>query len=117
MVRGKRAKLVPTGPQNRTAEREAVAIPARCSIGDREEEDVLITDLGKHGCRIHTGAVGVTKSETLVLNLNGCTPIKGSLKWSKGGSLGVRFVEPLGDELLETLCTEQSAENVVPIRG
>mgnify|MGYP006174768769 CR=1 FL=1 len=102
--------------ERKTGDRQAVAIPARCTIGERAEEDVLVTDLGKHGCRMHTGAVGVTKTEKLVLRLEGSGPIRGSLKWSKGGALGVRFSRPLGEKLLETL-TEQSARNVVPIRS
>ena len=118
MTRGKTAKLQNGGAHERqTGDRQQVAIPARCTIGGREAEEVLVTDLGKHGCRMHTGAVGVTKTEKLVLHLEGCAPIKGSLKWSKGGALGVRFAKPLGDKLLETLCTEQSAANVVPIRS
>lgn len=116
MTRGKSAKLVNSGAQGRKSEREQVAITATCTIGAREAEHVLVTDLGTHGCRMHTGAVGVTKAEKLVLNLEGCAPIKGTLAWSKGGAFGVRFAKPLTDALLETLCTEQSAPNVVPIR-
>jgi hypothetical protein len=118
MTRGKTAKLQNGGAHQRsTGDRQPVAIAARCTIGRRAEEEVLVTDLGKHGCRLHTGAVGVTKGEELVLRLEGRSPIKGSLKWSKGGALGVRFAKPLGDKLLEALCTEQSAANVVPIRS
>jgi hypothetical protein len=117
MTRGKRAKLVRSGPQDRTTEREPVAIPATCKIGERDDENVLVIDLGIHGCKIHTGAVGVTKTENLVLNLEGCAPIKGSLKWSKGGQLGVRFAKPLDEKLLAMLCTEQSVQNVVPLRS
>lgn len=117
MTRGKRAKLQNSGAHERTSGREPVAIAATCKIGERDEEEVLVTDLGKHGCRLHTGVVGVTKSEKLVLTLGDSKPIRGSLKWTKGGALGVRFTRPLGEELLKTLCTEQSARNVVPIRG
>lgn len=117
MTRGKSAKLQNSGAHERTSGHEPVAIAGTCKIGERDEEEVLVTDLGNQGCRLHTGAVGVTKTEKLVLNIAGCAPIEGSLKWSKGGALGVRFTKPLGDELLETLCTEQSAANVVPIRG
>ena len=52
-----------------------------------------------------------------MLELDGCAPIKGSLKWTKGGQLGVRFAQPLDGNLLETLCAEQSAPNVVPLRS
>ena len=116
MTRGKSAKLVNGAPHARRTEREPVAIPGGCTIGERGEEQVLVTDLGTHGCRLHTAAVGLTKAQTLVLRLAGCAPIKGTLIWSKGGALGVRFAKPLSDKRLATLCTEQSAPNVVPLR-
>jgi hypothetical protein len=117
MTRGKSAKLVNGGAHERRTDREQVAIAAGCTIGERGEEQVLVTDLGTHGCRLHTAAVGLTKSETLVLRLAGCAPIKGTLSWSKGGALGVRFAKPLSDKRLATLCTEQSAPNVVPFKA
>jgi hypothetical protein len=117
MTRGKSAKLVRTGAHGRKTDREPVAIPGTCTIDGRAEQQVLVTDLGTHGCRMHIGAVGVTKAQELILTLAGCDPIKGSLKWSKGGALGVRFAKPLSEALLETLCTEQSAANVVPFRS
>jgi hypothetical protein len=116
MIRGKSAKLVNGGPHKRRTDREHVAIPAGCTIGERGEEQVLVTDLGTHGCRLHTGAVGLTKAQTLVLRLPGCAPIKGTLIWSKGGALGVRFAKPLSGKRLATLCSEQSAPNVVPFK-
>jgi hypothetical protein len=116
MIRGKSAKLVNGGPQGRRSEHEQVAIPAGCTIGERGEEQVLVTDLGTHGCRLHTGAVGLTKAQTLVLRLAGCAPIEGTLIWSKGGALGVRFAKPLSDKRLAALCAEQSAPNVVPFK-
>jgi len=117
MTRGKSARLVNGGPHERQTGREPVAIAATCTIGTRVAEQVLVTDLNKHGCRLHTAAVGVTKAEPLVLRLAGGAPIKGTLAWSKGGALGVRFAKPLSDKRLARLCTEQSAANVVPIRG
>ena len=117
MTRGKRAKLVNGGPHERQSDREQVAIAATCTIGGRGEDQVLVTDLGTHGCRMHTAAVGVTKAQELILHLAGCKPIKGTLKWSKGGAFGVRFVKPLSDKVLTMLCTEASAPNVVPLRS
>ena len=117
MTRGKRATLRQTSARDRNNAREAVAITATCRIGDRAEEQVLVTDLNAGGCRMHTSAVGVTRAEPLVLVLPGCEPIDATLKWIKGGSLGVRFATPLGEEQVATLCTEESAANVVPLRG
>lgn len=116
MTRGKAARLVNSGDQKRQSGRKPVAIAGLCTIGSRAGEQVLVTDLGRHGCRLHTAAVGVTKVESLVLKLASCAPIKGTLVWSKGGALGVRFSKPLSGKVLERLCTEQSAPNVVPFR-
>jgi len=117
MTRGKRAQLRQTSARDRRNEREAVAIAAGCRIGERAEEAVLVTDLNTGGCRMHTGAVGVTRAEPLVLTFPGCEPVPATLKWTKGGSLGVRFDTPLGEEQVARLCAEVSAENVVPLRG
>ena len=118
MTRGKSAKLVNGGSHERAPGGEAVAIAASCSIGTREAEAVLVTDLDREGCRLHTAAVGgVSKAQPLVLHLPGCAPIEGKLVWSKGGALGVSFSEPLSGEVLETLCTERSVPNVVPFPG
>lgn len=116
MTNGKSAKLVRTGPHKRKTGRKRVSISGTCTIGGRGEEQALITDLGTHGCRIQTGAVGVTKAQELILHIAGCAPIKGSLAWSKGGAFGVRFAEPLSDALLETLCNDAVSPNVVPLR-
>ncbi len=117
MTRGKRATLRQTSSRDRSTGREAVAIAATCAIGERAGEKVLVTDLNSGGCRMHTGAVGVTRAEPLVLTLPGCEPLPATLKWIKGGSLGVRFETPLSEEQVAKLCTEESAENVVPLRG
>ena len=118
MTRGKSAKLVNGGSHERAPGGEAVAIAATCSIGTREAEPVLVTDLDREGCRLHTAALGgVSKAQPLVLHLPGCAPIEGKLVWSKGGALGVSFSQPLSGKVLETLCAEQSAANVVPFRS
>ena len=116
MTRGKRAPLRPTSSRDRNSTREQVAIAAACSIGERAEEQVLVTDLNTGGCRMHTAAVGVLRSEPLVLTFAGCDPVRATLKWNKGGSLGVRFDTALSEEAVATLCAEQSADNVVPFR-
>lgn len=118
MTRGKSAKLVNGGSHGRASSGEAVAIAASCTIGTRDAEPVLVTDLDREGCRLHTAAVGgVSKAQALVLHLPGCAAIAGKLVWSKGGALGVRFAEPLSEALLVTLRTERSVPNVVPFPG
>ena len=100
----------------RGSARGTVAIEGRCSIGGREAQDVLVTDLDQLGCRMRAAAVGVIKSEPVVLWVSQVGPIPGRLKWTKGGALGVAFNAPLGDELLAALREASQLSNVVPFR-
>lgn len=113
----KRPKLALTGASDRQSTRAPVAIPATCVIGDRDAEDVLVTDLGSTGCSLYTSAVGVTKAEPIIIRLEGDLSINGTLKWNKGGAIGVRFEEPLAPDRLEKLRSEVSARNIVAMRG
>lgn len=118
MTRGKRAKLQQNTARSRTTARQAVVIDGQCVIGERAKEAALVTDLGLQGCRVRTEAVGVTRSESLQLWLGEVGPISGTLKWSKGGSLGVLFDSPLEKETLEALLTAgEPPSNVVELRA
>ena len=119
MTRGKkRAKLQQKSARSRTTPREMVVIEGFCVIGERDKESALVTDLGLSGCRVRTEAVGVTRSETLQLWLGEFGPVSGQLKWSKGGSLGVRFDAPLEEETLEALLEAgEPPSNVVQLRA
>ena len=118
MTRGKRSKLQQNGARSRTSERSAVVIEGVCVIGERGEEAALVTDLGRQGCRVRTEAVGVTRSEALVLWLGEVGPIAGKLKWSKGGALGVLFDAPLDQATLEALIAAgEPPSNVIPLRA
>jgi len=118
MTRRKRAKLQENTARSRVTPRQKVAIEGTCSVGDRTPEAVIVTDLGMRGCRIRGDAVGVTRSEPLVLWLGEFGPVAGKLKWAKGGALGVLFDEPLGEETLEALMVAgPPPSNVVPLRA
>lgn len=116
MKQGKRATLRQSSAQDRTTGRNAVAIPATCTIGERGAVEVLVTDLGANGCRMHNAAVGVTKAAPLVLRFAAGEPIGASLKWIKGGALGVRFDQTLSEQVLEVLLAQQADGNVVALR-
>ena len=94
-----------------------MAIAGTCRVGDRPEEEVLVTELSPNGCRIRAGAVGVTKTEPLVLSIGSAEPITARLKWAKGGALGVSFDTPLEDSVIEELLAASAPEdNVVPLK-
>jgi len=119
MTRGKkRARLQDKGARSRTTPREQVVIEGLCVIGERDKEAALVTDLGLQGCRVRTEAVGVTRSEALQLWLGEFGPVAGKLKWTKGGSLGVRFDQPLDEGTLEALLAAgEPPSNVIPLRA
>ena len=96
--------------------RRKVAIDGRCSIGGREAQDVLLTDIGLTGCRMRANAVGVTKSDSLELWLGETGPIASKLEWARDGALGVSFEVPLESELLDALCETSLLNTVVPLR-
>ena len=118
MTRGKRPKLQQQKTSRlRTTPREDVVIDGFCAIGERAKEAALVTDLGLQGCRVRTEAVGVTRSEALMLWLGEVGPITGQLKWTKGGELGVRFDCPLEEGTLEALLAAGDVSNVIPLRA
>jgi hypothetical protein len=118
MTRGKSAKLQAKSARLRTIPRERVVIEGQCVIGERGKEEALVTDLALTGCRVRTEAVGVTRSEALVLWLGEVGPIPGKLKWTKGGSLGVKFDYPLEQGMLEALLAAgEPISNVIPLRA
>jgi hypothetical protein len=118
VTRVKSATLQAKSARLRTIPRERVVIEGQCIIGDHGKEDALVTDLGLTGCRVRTEAVGVTRSEALVLWLGEVGPIPGRLKWSKGGSLGVQFDNPLDAETLDALLAAgEYVSNVIPLRA
>ena len=119
MTRGKRPKLQQQkSSRSRTTPREDVVIDGFCAIGERDKETALVTDLGLQGCRVRTEAVGVTRSEGLQLWLGEFGPVNGTLRWSKGGSLGVLFDTPLEEATLEALLASgEPQSNVIPLRA
>lgn len=117
MAKAKRPRLQQRSTGSRAGNRITVAIAGTCTVGDRPEEEVLVTDLGPTGCRMRAGAVGVTKAEPLVLRIGSGDPIVARLEWAKGGALGVSFETPLADDVVENLSAASAApDNVVPLR-
>jgi len=117
MTRGKRTKLQQNTARSRATPRNMVVIEGMCLIGERKEA-ALVTDLGLQGCRVRTEAVGVTRSAGLTLWLGEVGPIAGTLRWTKGGSLGVLFDTPLDPGTLEALLEAgEPQSNVIPLRA
>lgn len=113
----KQASLHRQTARSPASPRRKVAIEGRCSIGGREAQEALVTELGLTGCRMRVNAVGVTKSDGVELWLGETGPIASRLEWMRGGALGVSFETPLEPELLDTLCEAALSAKVVPLRS
>jgi hypothetical protein len=111
-----RSKLSVSRQDLRPEGRRALNIPARCQIGAREMEDVSITAIDSEQCSVWTVALGVTKSEPVVLYLDGEEPIAGQIQWIRHGSLGVAFHAPLGEAVVERLRMLEAPTNVIALR-
>jgi hypothetical protein len=116
MVRSKPARLSNPPVEQRSEVRMAVGIAGRCRAGEREVQEVLITEVGARGCLLLGLSAGVTKSDPLALWLGEAGPFPARLKWAKRGLLGVEFDQPLDARVLETLADAASAPNVIPLR-
>ena len=116
MASSKHARLSNRPEKERAEQRTAVSIAGRCRAGDRDIQDVLVMDLGSHGCRLLGLSVGITKNDPLELWLGEVGPLGARLKWVKRGSLGVEFDAPLEVELLERLAQADPRPNVLPLR-
>lgn len=103
----------------RAGPRAPVVIPARCQVGERAVEEVLVTDISARGCRLRGNSIGVTKAEPVQLWLGDSGPVAAKLKWVKKGSLGLAFEAVLDETLLEALLAAPAPpvpSNVVPLR-
>jgi hypothetical protein len=116
MARSKPSTLSNRPSRQRVEDRTAVDIAGRCRTGDREIQDVLITNLGAGGCRLLGLSAGVTKSDPLELWLGDAGPFAGRLTWAKRGLLGVEFDRPLDGDLLNALADADPGPKVVPMR-
>lgn len=116
MVRSKPSRLTSRPTEQRGGLGTAVNITGRCRAGDRETQDVLVTDLAADGCRLLGLSAGVTKSDPLELWLGEAGPFAARLKWVKRGLIEVEFASPLDIGLLESLANAAPAPNVVPLR-
>lgn len=113
----KQASLHRQTARSPAAARRKVAIDGQCSIGGREVQDALVTDIGLTGCRLRANAIGVTKSDGVELWLGETGPIASRLEWMRGGALGLSFETPLAPDVLDTLCETALVAKVVPLRS
>ena len=119
MASRKRPNILPRTDLLRGGPRKPVVIPGRCQVGEREAEDVLVTDLSAMGCRLRGNSIGVTKTEPVQLWLGDGGPIAAKLKWVKKGSLGLAFESPLDEAVLQPLLdapVPPAPSNVVHLR-
>jgi len=108
--------LIPRREHGRDSARRPVMIPATCQVGDRDAEEVLLTDISTDGRRVELVSIGVTRAAPIVLCIGGEAPVTGRLAWIRQGSLGVTFDAPLDEPTVARLGELTPDTNVVPLR-
>jgi len=117
MARSRRPRTLSRTEVPRTELRDSVAISGTFQVGDRQIENVLVTDLSAEGCRLQGDSVGVTKAEPMQLWLGDVGPIPARLKWLKQGSIGLGFDTALDEALLQRLHdTPAPPSNVIALK-
>ncbi len=89
----------------RTHKRFAVCRKVRLGKYRRRGIDGLLIELSLDGCRISHSALpeNFALEDTLVLRLEGTDPIPARVRWSREGTVGLIFAQPLHNTALESL--------------
>lgn len=93
-----------------------VRISGTCQVGDREAEDILVTDLSAVECQLRLTSIGLAKGEAFTLRLGKEAPIAGRLRWVRQDAVGVAFDVPLDEAVVERLLALAPPSNVVALR-
>lgn len=84
--------------------RFAVCRKARVGREGRRAGNALLIELSVGGCRLsNLGNRAFTLEETVELRIDSHAPIAGRVRWSRDGTIGLRFVQPLSFAALDRL--------------
>ncbi|MCK0129496.1 PilZ domain-containing protein [Erythrobacter sp. F6033] len=87
--------------QTRQTSRKTVSLPGRYFTGLGSPVDVTLIDLSTGGCRFAPGPGKFTPGTPLQIFVGSSGPHRAKIKWSDGGDIGVTFVTPLSEEVIE----------------
>lgn len=94
----------------------SIRLSGTCQVGDREAEDILVTEIDATYCQLRLTSIGLTKGESFTLLLGEEAPIAGRLRWVKHDAVGVTFDAPLDQAVVERLLALVPPSNVVALR-
>ena len=106
----KRPKLATHYDGPRAGSRDLVSLDGRCRIGDADEEDIVVLDLDRRGCRVRGIMRAVSKGDPIFLTIGPVGPIEARLRWMKRGLAGLKILTPLSDEQFDEATAGVPAE-------
>ena len=87
----------------RRDERHALSIDGKCRFGLGLIQPAIITDLSSRGCGLEEIVLNQPKVRTVTVWIGPVGPLKGELRWSADGAVGVEFNQPVAGVLLDYL--------------
>lgn len=87
----------------RRSNRLQLILPARCRSRSGFADEVVISDLSEHGCRIDSLGLILHVGDLVVVRPAGIEGLTGVIRWIKGHSAGIEFDRPLYPPVVEHL--------------
>ena len=87
----------------RRSNRLQLVLPARCRSRSGFVDQVVISDLSEHGCRIDSMGLIMRVGDMVVVRPEGIEGLTGVIRWIKGHSAGIEFDRPLYAPVVEHL--------------
>lgn len=92
--------------EKRRSNREKVILAARCRKYSGAMENVIVSDVSAHGCRIYSDDMALRVGQRLTIQPAKLEGIAGEVRWVEGKRAGVSFERPLHDAVAEHLQRE-----------
>ncbi|NOW46784.1 hypothetical protein FHW96_002948 [Novosphingobium sp. SG751A] len=89
---------------NRQAIRRPLTMSARCRLMSGLQDNVTVSDLSTHGCRIATRTLSLAVGTRVMLKLDGLEAISCTVRWVESGQCGLQFERPIYEPVVEHLC-------------
>ncbi len=95
-----------TDREDKNLRREArhnLGIDGKCRLGLGLIQPAYITDLSSRGCGLEEIILNQPKVRTVTVWIGPVGPLKGELRWTADGAIGVEFLNPVSGVLLDYL--------------
>ncbi len=85
----------------RKTRRKVISVPGKIRTGCCVAHHVAITDLSEGGCCAIERGSSLTEGSTVSIRVGRLDPIEATVRWAKGGEIGLEFQRPLYGPVFE----------------